>query len=65
MDYADNEGEFCGVKIIPCETVWLRVGGRSIYKGRILFKKKGRFGMWQVKRRYWSIKWFGAIPNAR
>jgi hypothetical protein len=60
--YEDDAGEFCGTPFIPNETVWIRQY-TPLNRGRLLMKKKGRFGIWRKKYRYWAIQWFGAISG--
>jgi hypothetical protein len=63
-EYADNGGEYCGTIFVPTggdSSVWIRQY-TPLNKGKPIFKKKGRFGIWHTKHRYWSIKWFGADP---
>jgi len=58
----DNEYE--GTVFTPSDNcmAWVRVSPPPTYKGKRIMKKKGKFGIWHCKYRYWQLKWFGADP---
>jgi hypothetical protein len=60
--YPDNGTEFIPVGEYS-ELSWVRIAPLPTFRGKCLMRKKGKFGIWQTKYRYWTPKYFGFVPN--
>jgi hypothetical protein len=66
-NYQDNAGDYCGTEFVPTggdsSLVLVRIAPLPTFRGKCLMRKKGKFGIWQTKYRYWTPKYFGFVPN--